>query len=143
MTEQRNAPRYPARLSMELTLMLKKAVVCLCPYRGGGVWWRGFLLSNGANTHTDADTYANSNTAGTRAGPCDGLADGERQQPGHGHDVHTLGDGAQRWRRSFGGYNAALLPVDGCDDHAGRLGGRVRPRWRGLPPGRRAASRST
>ena len=37
--------------------------------------------------------------------------------PAAGGDIHPVGDGEKRWRGQLGGYDAALLPVEGCKDY--------------------------
>ena len=46
-----------------------------------------------------------------------GVANGERQESRDGGEFHVVGDGEQRWGRGIGGDDAAVLPVDGRDDH--------------------------
>ena len=70
---------------------------------------------------------------GQRASRCDGAGgpsglggvgtDGERQRTSRWGVVHPVGDGEERWRRSLGGHDTALLPLDRRDDHDIRHGG--------------------
>ena len=61
--------------------------------------------------------------AAGRSGPGGGIALGERRQPGRRGGVHAVGDDAERRGRRRCRYNAALLPLNGRDDHDGGHGG--------------------
>ena len=53
-----------------------------------------------------------------------GVTVGKRERTSRGGDIQPVGDGEERWRGQLGGYDAALLPVDGRDDHDLRYGGK-------------------
>ena len=60
---------------------------------------------------------------GAEAGPGGGIAHGGREQPRRWCGVHAVGDGTERGCWRGGVDDAALLPLDGRDDHGGRHAG--------------------